>query len=388
MQWPTLFSHFHSNVARERPHWDYVFLFSNEPVPNLAEKVRCAIQAGRRVVVAYLARPAKALHMEAMPGATVLAYPVGFGSVNVRRLITFWPTLWWLRRHVLSRVTENCDVYVDALDLLAMAQLIGLRRRWKFRFEVRDLHNLQLKGDMVSRLVQGAEQIMLKRLHTLVLTSEAHSHAYYQHRYTRPPVYVDNVPPRDAWQAFTRRSSGQFIVGFIGVLRYLPCLEALIDAARRLNEKGLPVKVRLAGGGLVDEMRAYAEGMPFIEILGPFRYRDSACHLFEDVDLIYSVYDAEDANVRLAIAGKYYEAQIAGIPMLVAEDTFLESLVVKGGFGKAVRHADAEDVAEKIEEAYRRSEWYQSARRTLAKTDLEKLFINHDKSIRKATLSV
>lgn len=381
-----MFSNFHSNVAPERPHWDYVFLFSNEPVPNLVEKVCCAIQAGRRVAVVYLARPLKALHMEAMAGATVLAYPVGFGSVNARRLITFWPTLWWLRRNVLSRVTENCDVYVDALDLLAMAQIIGLRRRWKFRFEVRDLHNLQLKGDVVSRLVQRAEQIMLKRLHTLVLTSEAHSHAYYQHRYTRPPVYVYNVPDRHAWQTFTRRSSGQFIVGFIGVLRYRPCLKALIDAARRLNEKGVPVRVRLAGGGLVDEMRAYAAGMPFVEVLGPFRYRDSASRLFEDLDLIYSVYDAEDANVRLAIAGKYYEAQITGIPLLVAEDTYLESLVVKGGFGKAVRHADAEDLAEKIEEAYRQSEWYQSARRTLSKMDLENLYGSHDKSIHKAVL--
>lgn len=367
--------------------WDYVFVSSNVPVPALLEKVRCAVEAGRRVVVAYFVRPWKPLESESITGATVIPRRVSFRAVEWRRVSDLGATIRWLRREVFAGVAEGSDVYIDSLDLLLMAQVAGRGRHCRFRFEMRDLHALQLGRGPASRVLAAVERRLLRRVQTLVLTSDAHYEAYYRRLYACPPVIVENVPAREAWTGFTRVAHDSFVVGFVGVLRYRRCLELLVDAARILRAKNVPIRVRFAGGGdEVDSLRAYASGDSFVEFHGPFRYNQAAQRLFADLDVIYSIYDADHANVRLAISTKFYEAQITKIPVLVAEGTYVAQRVRAARCGAAVSHTDAHELAERLEDAYRGRGWYREAQDALAAVDLERLFATHEASIRAAVL--
>lgn len=324
--------------------------------------------------------------MDVIPGADVLCVPVSFHFVDARRILGLFSTTRWLAKHVFSRATMDCDVYVDSLDLLTIAQLIGRGHGWRYRFEVRDLHPLQLGRGPLARIVQRVEGVLLRRVSTLVLTSREHYSRYYRTRFSGSPTFVENIPARRAWLGFRHEPATRFVIGFIGVLRYRRCLETLIDAVKRLNRAGMAVHLRLAGGGLVDGLRAYVGDAPFIEITGPFRYADSVNALFSDLSIINSVYDADDPNVRLAISNKFYEAQIGKIPVMVAEGTYLAELVREAGIGVAVRHLDVDDVAEKIADAYHARGWYATARAQLATVDPERLFEQHEAEVAAAVL--
>ncbi len=366
--------------------WDYVFLLSNEPVPGLVEKVQCAVAAGRRVVVAYMSRSWTPLEVDSLAGATVFRVPVGHRAVDVRRFTQFFTTMWRLRRDVFAYAAPNCDVYTDAIDLLTMAELLGIGKDRLYRFEVRDLHPLQLRRGVLPTLVRLLEVVLLRRVGVLVLTSRMHYDTYYRHRFSRSPTFVENVPARGPWIGFTRIHTDKFIVGFIGVVRYRQCLETLIAAVKALNQGGLPIYLRIAGGGILEGLAAQTVNAPYIELLGPFKYADAAQRLFGDLSIINSVYDAGIENVRLAISNKFYEAQITGIPLMVAEGTLLADLVLKSGIGTAVRHADVQDVAAKIAEAYRGGGWHDSARTRLASINVGDMFSRHELEVAAAVL--
>ena len=367
-------------------HWDYVFLLSNEPVPSLVEKVKYAISAGRRVALVYMSRPWTPLRMDTLTGATVFRVPVSFHGVGLSRIAHFIGILRWLRREVLVHVATGADVYTDSIDLLAIAQLAAVGRQLRYRFEVRDLHPLQLGSGPVARAVQFVERCLLRRVSVLVLTSSAHYQSYYRARFAGTPTYVENIPSRAHWSGFRREPSDKFIIGFIGVLRYRQPLETLIAAVKRLNASGLPIHLRIAGGGVLDDLRAFAGDAPYVQFEGPFKYDEEAQRLYADLAIVNSVYDADGENVRLAISNKFYESQITRIPIMVAEGTHLAELVRTLGIGTAVRHSDVEHVASAIAEAYCNGPWYRSSRERLQTLDVDRLFQQHDIEIAAAVL--
>lgn len=55
-------------------------------------------------------------------------------------------------------------------------------------------------------------------------------------------------------------------------------------------------------------------------------------------DCIYSVYDADNPNVRIALPNKLYESIFCELPIIVAKNTYLSELVEKYKVGLSVSH--------------------------------------------------
>ena len=297
------------------------------------------------------------------------------------------PVLRDLHRILRVDVARGADLYTDALDLLAITQIAGAGRQIRYRFEVRDLHDLQFRRGVPAIGIRLVERLLLPRVYQLVLTSDAFWTHYYARFGPRRHIVVENTPDREIWHAFRRRNrEGAFLIGFVGIIRYLPCLESLIEAVRILRKEGRDIRIRFAGGGEVDRLRQFCGGDDFVEFTGPFRYALEAPALYADLDLIYSVYDTRSPNVRVAMPNKFYEALITRIPILVASGTYLADRVTEAGIGAAVAPLDPVEIASTLRTAHERSGWYASASARLHEDLAGRYFDEHEKAMGKAIL--
>ena len=72
---------------------------------------------------------------------------------------------------------------------------------------------------------------------------------------------------------------------------------------------------------LKEEIQKYGNNNVFQH--GRFNYEKEIKNIYESLDLIYSVYDAKQLNVRLALPNKLYESILSKKIILVAENTKL-----------------------------------------------------------------
>lgn len=368
---------------------DYLFLSSNTPAPALIDKVRQAKSAGRRPLLVYFRRTEEFIAADLPRDCEFIDYCVPFSGVGVRRLFTLAAFVWWLRNRIRSSMPHGGDCYTETFDLCLMGMVAGAGRPIRHRFEARDLHAVQIGGGPLSVAVRLAERWAIPRLHMLVLTSEKFWQEYYHRFAVRRHVVVENMPRRELWEGFTRQKpDGVFRIGFIGVLRYYDCLVALVDAVRELCSEGKSIVVRFAGGGdKAAELRAYCRDDPTFEFTGPFAYSKSIQRLYTDLDLIYSVYDARQTNVRYAMPNKFYEAYITRIPIMVAAGTYLEERVLAAGIGIGVPATDAAGIAQALRTAVEHKGWYAAACVALQRKDVvECQFRQHEDAIVAAVL--
>ena len=77
-----------------------------------------------------------------------------------------------------------------------------------------------------------------------------------------------------------------FVIGFIGFIRYVRQLEILFEACKELEN----VRIIVAGGGSEDDrLREVVKNYKNVYFLGPYDYRKDILKLYSPVDLVYAV---------------------------------------------------------------------------------------------------
>ena len=76
--------------------------------------------------------------------------------------------------------------------------------------------------------------------------------------------------------------------------------------------------------------------------------------------MIYSVYDADMTNVRVALPNKLYEAIYCERPIIVAKGTYLAELVERWGVGVAVDHREPKELTAVLQRMRDDAGYYQA----------------------------
>lgn len=242
-------------------------------------------------------------------------------------------------------------IHVQALDMLSIACSYKKRAKHpvKIIYEIADLHRLLV--DKQSTIIGSAAQKYLlsldRRLESqydmLVLTSMKYYDVYFKDFVAKEKVfYMPNVPNLSAFQTYKKKESGPFTVGYIGGIRYKNEIKLLLSAAEQCN-------VNLMLAGFEDEpieIEPLCKGKPNIEWIGRFNFEKQAAELYGKCDVMYSVYDADMHNVRVALPNKLYEATCCEMPLIVAQNTYLAQVVEEWGVGVAVDHKSVDELAE------------------------------------------
>ena len=244
-------------------------------------------------------------------------------------------------------------IHVQGLDMLQIAA--SYRRanpQTKIIYEVADLHRyiVDNQKDILHKLVKAylihEDRALEKYYDLLILTSEAYYDSYFTKFVLAGKfLYMPNMPDLSIYDKYHKKSDGDFTIGYIGGVRYKKQIYNLIDAARQSH-----VKLMIAGFEEAPiELEPICKADPNIEWIGKFDYSDAPA-LYGKCDAMYSVYDADMANVRVALPNKLYESVYCEMPIVVAKNTFLADTVKKWGVGIAVDHKGSDDLILAIEE--------------------------------------
>lgn len=297
-------------------------------------------------------------------GGSMLSYPHGEGYTAhvikikaggdpVRRFLPYQKFV--AESMKLLKEIQPDLIHVQGLDMLKIACSYKKRctKPVSIIYEVADLHRLLVdkQKDPVRKLAQAYLRHEDKRLTNsydlLVLTSEKYYELYFRNFVPQEKyLYMPNVPDLSAFRSYKKKPENEpFTVGYIGAVRYKKQMVNMVEAGRASG-------VRLLIAGYEDEpqtIETMCKDDPQIDWIGRFDFNARAAELYGRCDVMYSVYNADMQNVRVALPNKLYEAVYCEMPLIVAKNTYLAQLVEQWGVGIAVDHREPSELIAAIE---------------------------------------
>ena len=246
-------------------------------------------------------------------------------------------------------------IHVQGLDMLKIACAYKKRslKPVKIIYEVADLHRLlvdhqkSLVAQAAQKYLRHSDRKLVKQYDLLVLTSMKYYDVYFKNFVPKEKMlYMPNVPDLSAFTSYQKKTEGDFTVGYLGAVRYKQQMINLIKAVEHTGD-------HLLIAGYEDQphiIEPMCQDKPNIEWVGRFDFNAHAAELYGKCDVMYSVYDADMHNVRVALPNKLYEAVYCEMPLIVAKNTYLAQVVEEWGVGVAVDHKSVDELVKALNE--------------------------------------
>lgn len=271
---------------------------------------------------------------------------------------------------------------VQGLDMLEIAYKYKMQYNKDVRiiYEVADLHRLIVDKQrnpvrlLAQRYLRFSDRHCCKKIDLLMVSSPKYVETYFGDFV--PPektMYFPNVPNLSDLADYRKKRRGEpFEVGFIGDIRYPEQMKLLIAAAKACKIKLMFAGFEQGGNEIETLCKEYSDG----EWIGRFDFKTQAAKLYEKCDVIYSVYDADMENVKVALPNKLYEAVYCEVPIIVARNTYLAEVVNEWGVGVAVDHKSPNELIEVLKKMQTDEAYYNqfvvNCRKHKDEVDLEK----------------
>lgn len=271
----------------------------------------------------------------------------------VKRIV---PTFKFSNLAYKKLIEEKPDfIHLQSFDMLLIAYKYKtkINPRCKIVYEVPDIHKYltddkkRLFESLISSYIKRKEEKMLKKVDVLILTSMKFWEHFDGKFHKSNMIFMPNIPNPELFKDYDRlreeNKNRKFTIGYIGGLRYLDELKCLVKAIDDLD-----IRLLMAGFEDGDYFKKLAAEKDFIEYRGKFYYDEEIAKLYSNCDIIFSVYNSNMKNVRIALPNKLYESILAKLPIIVAKNTYLQELVEEWKVGFAVEHRCVEEMREVV----------------------------------------
>jgi glycosyltransferase involved in cell wall biosynthesis len=200
-------------------------------------------------------------------------------------------------------------------------------------------------------VIDASSRLALRRATTTVVTSEDYAQHSRLWRSIAPTMAAVPPPcrPVPAGQPSYRETAGPH-VGFLGRIVEEKGVEHLVDGFRALDDPEARLLIggdfdRVAGGSVVDRVRAHVAGDPRIRLLG-FVPEDRLGDFYASLD----VFALPSVNAFEAFGIVQVVGMLAGVPALASDLPGVRVPVRETGFGRLVRPGDAADITAGLRE--------------------------------------
>lgn len=324
-----------------------MFLLSGLPSPRTYKRIMIA-KSEFRVFVLYRDR-----------GTEYFPFVFNDKDINMWEIISENEQAWqipinvfllYLKRSIT--VLKNIEpevIHCSNLDMLVVASIYNAFSPFKARivYEIADLHRYTFAkrindpSGFVARILQWVERRLTRNIANLILTSPYFWEVYYSDFVDESKyLFLPNAPSKKLFASYEKQKNEIFTIGFIGSVRYVKQLKMLIDAVGEMDKN---IKVFIAGSGPGYQVIAeYIKDKPWVEMHGPYNYEQEIVSLYEKVDCVYSVYDTELENVKVALPNRLYEAIVCELPIIAAKGTALGKFIEEKEIGATVGANDKE----------------------------------------------
>jgi glycosyltransferase involved in cell wall biosynthesis len=310
--------------------------------------------------------PDRGWYRGSIEGIDVISLPLSYSNKDgiAKRLISFFRFAW---KSVGIALREECDL-VFATSTPLTAAIPGIAARWfrgkPFVFEVRDLwpelpramgmKNPVLLGGMwileglayrsstaciglAPGIVEGIARRSPKD-HPIVLIPNGCDLKLF-HPDLRGPINIPGISP------------GDFVAGFTGAHGRANGLDAVLDAAAVLKDRGqAKIKILLVGDGSEKnrlQTRAKVEGLDNV-IFHPSMPKRKLAVLTASLSCGLMTLDSIPAFYRGTSPNKFFDYIAAGIPVLNNYPGWLADMITANGFGVAVPPSDSKALADAL----------------------------------------
>lgn len=365
--------------------YDVAFLITGNPLPAMLDMASYAKNNGLNVLVILLDRDTNDLAIDKyFVNYDVVTINVPYKKLSLSRFLYLPILLRNIYRIIKKSIKPRGVFYSSSFDLLVIGFLIKKMYPIRLRHQVRDLHSLQLAKGIVPSIFVFIEKNLLRKVEKIVISSSEFHEKYYKNIFHGETVLLENIPLKSTWQGFEKKelTDREFVIGFIGIIRYKQSLFTLIDTVKKLNSNKSKYKVIFAGGGDATELVNRINGDSNFEITGPYEYTRDIKNLYRKIDLIYAVYDNSDLNCQIAMPNKFYESIITGIPILVASNTFVGKKVLEKEIGNVVNTGDENELYKVLENVFSEVGWYTNCLNKWDENDAENYFKLYEPMLR------
>jgi len=270
-----------------------------------------------------------------------------------------------LREKTINKIlTYDPDViYISGVELLWAIKKVPFKRKPIIILEIADLP----ANTHISKLGffgKSLEKILINVVKEVpdyyVITSPGFYHGYYEkYGFDKNKFFVfENVPQKNIFKTYEINpekimNKEKLVIGYIGAVAYYSSLKALFEACNNIEN----VEIVIAGKGPDSEkVENEAKKYKNVKVLGRYNYEQDISRLYSMVDVVYSLYNVDNYNVKLLLPNKLYEAIVCGKPIIVAKDTYLEEYVKELGVGFSAPYKDVDALKALIEDIYNNRE--------------------------------
>lgn len=341
------------------------FILNTVPAPHISKRIKALASQMHVNVICARRKNMDIYEPEEIPNVSYSIKEMNIppASSPFKRIKAVLSFAFFVKRELKKVPTDI--IYVVGLDTLSISYIFG-QKNVKICYDVADLrenitntHSIfSIKGIFDSSL-QKLEKRLSKKVALLVLTSRKFYDVHY--KTFIPPekvIEVPNMPNRKAFENYTEKNGGDFTIGFVGALRYINQMYMLVDVAGELG-----IKVIFSGATDLDEngnFQKYCSDKPWVTFTGRYNFIEDIAKIYGRLDCVYSVYDAANFNVQVALPNKLYEAAICHIPIIVAKNTYLCELVESWGTGIGIEYDNPDQLKECLHKLMKRDEFYNS----------------------------
>lgn len=331
---------------------DIAFLISYLPLGRILRRLKSATSAGSVAVICWNRMLQDKIENKVQEGIEQIQIVEKSEEGKPLRAI-FSMFLFAVKALKALKKLKPKIIHTELLNMLFIAVVYKCIFSWRVKiiYEVSDIHSILIDKQqsiikkIISKMLFHLEKFMCHFVIKVIVTSEFFIDEYFQFFLDKEKLlFIPNSPEKGLFDCFKRKGEGKYTVGFIGYVRYKKQLEMLMDIAEKCD-----INVLIAGVGTdYQYLKDKYGGNPYIRFYGAYEYEKQIRQLYEMVDCVYAVYDADLKNVRVALPNKLYESIACGLPIIVAKNTKLADLVMNWGVGIEVSHQEANDLIEAI----------------------------------------
>lgn len=332
---------------------DLVFLLSHVPDPRIYKRMKIAKKEFRTHSI-YWKRSFKSFKTFFVDN-DIEKYEV-ISSNNKEFNVSLFMRLFLIFKFMIRSIKllkkiKPAIIHCEHLDMLFIAYVYKTLYNKKVRiiYEVADLHNLvyndskKIKDKLTKNLFVKIEEFLTKEIDKLIITSPYFYDVYYKNfNHQLDYLFVPNAPEKQLFKDVkTANNKDAITIGFIGAVRYLEQLKMLIDIAGQYKN----ISIFIAGGGSsYKKIKGYCLDLDYVNIYGPYDYETEVVDLYSRVDMVYSVYNSESKNVRVALPNRLYEAIVSEKPIIASNKTKLGEFINEKEIGFTVDDQSSEDL--------------------------------------------
>jgi len=265
----------------------------------------------------------------------------GTGIRNLPALLRWqWGSLKYLIHHRNDfDILHACD-----FDTVIPALLMKLLWKKKVVYDIFDFYadHLRSTPDWILKIIAYIDKRCIGWVDGIILVDDARK-AQIGGTHPKRIAVIYNTPADDNFRPQTEAEGLEnegLRLAYVGLLQVERGIFEILEVLKRHPDWSLD----LAGfGGDEDTIKIQAESLENVHWHGRIPY-SNALELSHKADVLFATYDPAIPNHRYASPNKVFEAMMLGVPIVVARDTNIDSIIQKFNCGLVVDYGDVNNL--------------------------------------------